>query len=567
MSGFSPIGGGGLGVAPGETDVKLTDKLRSLRFKDKEREVKAKATNLGLPYFNLEGFPINPESVAIIPEEEAKSLGLICFWFSVGDIRLGSINPSSIAVKQKIQALTEEYHDQPRLYLISLESLRIGLEAYSRVPKQYKSFKGVHIYEKDLDKHLGSISGIKDLEQMLVNVNITEAVNAMVAGALKTRASDIHIEAGEKQIAIRYRIDGVLYPAASIRSELYQKIVSRLKLLSGLKINVSNKPQDGHFVVNLSSGDIDVRVSSLPTTFGESIVMRLLRTTEKGVSFEDLGLVGNAYEALTEQIKKPNGMILSTGPTGSGKTTTLYAIMVKLSHPDVMIITLEDPIEYRLAGINQSQVDIEHGYTFATGLRSILRQDPNIILIGEIRDFETADIATNAALTGHLVLSTLHTNNAAASVPRLLNIGLKRFLIPPALNAVIGQRLVRRVCINCKKITEPDKKIMEKVKQALSLLPEKTKKSLPKDWIFYKGQGCDICQGLGYVGQIGLFEVMVMSKSISKAILEEEVSEEKIKSLACEEGMVTMFQDGLIKALQGITTLDEVFRVAKEELS
>ena len=338
----------------------------------------------------------------------------------------------------------------------------------------------------------------------------------------------------------------------------------RLKLLAGLKINISDRPQDGRFTINLTKDRVDVRVSTLPTAYGESIVMRLLRWSAGGVDFERLGLVGRAREQLIAEMNKPNGMIISTGPTGSGKTTTLYAIINKLNNTENKIITIEDPIEYRLTGVNQSQVDTGHGYTFANGLRSILRQDPDVVMVGEIRDTETADIAVQAALTGHLVLSTLHTNDAAGAIPRFLSLGAKSELLPSALNALIGQRLVRRFCESCKKITTPDAAQMKIIEAELSRLPSDERTRVPEKKQFFTSVGCDECQGLGYKGQVAIFEILLMSKAIKLAIAEEGISDTRIAEIAKKDGMVSMMQDGILKALEGITSLEEVLRVTKE---
>ncbi|MFA5954267.1 MAG: GspE/PulE family protein [Patescibacteria group bacterium] len=553
-------------ISLGSVEDKLVEKLRNLRFRGKEVEVKQQAAESDVPYFNLQGFPINPESIALITEDEARSLGLVCFWFSIDDMRLGSINPKSVAVQKKIAELAAEHHTSPRLYLISFESLRIAFEVYNRVPKIRATNPGVEITAEDISRHTTVISTLKDLGPQLANVSTTEVVTTAIAGALQTRASDIHIEAGEHDVALRYRIDGVLYPVATVERPVYEKLVSRLKLLAGLKINVTDKPQDGRFTIQRSEGKVDVRVSTLPTAHGESIVMRLLLWAEKGVSFEELGLTGYAYDALVKELSEPNGMILATGPTGSGKTTTLYAILNRLKKNANKIITLEDPIEYELPGVNQSQVDEERGYTFAAGLRSILRQDPNIIMVGEIRDRETADIAANAALTGHLVLSTLHTNNAAGAIPRLVNIGLRRFLIPPALNIVIGQRLVRRLCESCKKAVALDAPTKKRLDTVVAGLPESEKKKLPKELTFFIGVGCDACQGLGYKGQIGVFEALVMDHEIEELVLSsEDISELQVATLARKKGMLTMVEDGILKAVAGITSVEEIFRVTRDD--
>ncbi len=558
------IGGGRPELASDDTKAKLDEKIQSLKLKDKERELEAHAAVIGVPYFNLQGFPIGAESIGILPEEEAKSLKLVCFFFAIGDLRLGAVHPTDTAVLDRATALGKEHYTDPKLYLISEKSFEVALEAYKSVPKFKKISAGVQVTEADLAKFGDSINSLQELSEALKGVTTTEAVTAIIAGALKTRSSDVHIEAEQDGIKLRYRIDGVLYTIAELPKPMWVKMVPRLKLLSGLKINVNDRPQDGRFSISLAADSIDVRVSTLPTNFGESIVMRILRASATGVDFEKLGFTPRAHAKLVAEMEKPKGMIISTGPTGSGKTTTLYAMLNKLNDAETKIITLEDPIEYRLKGVNQSQVDPATGYTFASGLRSILRQDPDIIMVGEIRDLETADIAANAALTGHLVLSTLHTNNAAGAIPRFLGMGVKPFLLPPALNAVLGQRLVRRICEHCRIPDKIDAPTQKRIDTILKKLPADEVSELPAKMAFQKGAGCQDCQGLGFKGQIGIYEVFTMNREIEDAILAESVSERKIEAFAEAAGMVTMVQDGLIKAAKGITTISEVFRVTTE---
>ena len=397
-------------------------------------------------------------------------------------------------------------------------------------------------------------------------MNITELVTLLIAAALKTESSDIHVEAEAKDVKIRFRIDGILHTVAILKLENWSKMISRIKLLAGLKINIIEKPQDGRFTIELSNDKVDVRVSTVPTSYGESIVLRLLRSSSVGLNFEDLGIRGKSFVDLKHEIQRPNGMIVATGPTGSGKTTTLYAILNKLNKSDTKIISLEDPIEYRLEGINQSQIDHSKEYTFANGLRSIVRQDPDIIMVGEIRDLETADVSLNAALTGHLVISTIHTNSASGAIPRLLAMGVKSFLLSPALNAVIGQRLVRKICPDCKVVDEVDNDTIIKILNVLSKIPVKSAERLSDEELnnlkFYRGKGCPKCHMLGYRGRIGIFEIMTMNPEIEKVILSGQVSEYDIQEIAIKNGMVTMVQDGLLKAKDGITSIDEVFKVA-----
>ncbi|OGY47186.1 MAG: hypothetical protein A3J62_03155 [Candidatus Buchananbacteria bacterium RIFCSPHIGHO2_02_FULL_38_8] len=436
------------------------------------------------------------------------------------------------------------------------------------MPKVRKFVAGVEITEQDIKRFEKEIKTFRDLTKKLNEVSVTDILNLIMAAAIKARSSDIHIEAEEKSIKVRFRIDGILHDVANLEVAVWPKIIARVKLVSRLKINIEDRPQDGRFTIFLTNEKIDVRVSTLPTAYGESVVMRLLMSSAVGHAFEDLGLRGKAFESLKIEITKPNGMIVTTGPTGSGKTTTLYAVLNKLNDPGTKIITIEDPIEYKIEGINQSQVDRSKGYTFASGLRNILRQDPDIVMVGEIRDLETAEIGINAALTGHLVITTLHTNDAAGTIPRLLSMQVKPFLLAPAINAMIGQRLVRRICESCSRETELDSQTMSRVMKILADIPEESGFRIPdselKKLKFYKGVGCEECQGLGYKGRIGIFEVMTMNKEIESLILNGHVSEYDMRAIGVKYGMITMIQDGLLKAADGITTVEEVFRVAKD---
>ncbi len=384
----------------------------------------------------------------------------------------------------------------------------------------------------------------------------------LLGAALKLGASDLHVEAEEDGIVVRVRLDGILHDAATLDKENHKKLVSRIKLFSALKINITDKPQDGRFTIKLSRGDVDVRVSTIPTVYGESIVMRLLDQSREGLTFDSLGLYGDVEEKLKREMNRPNGMIVTTGPTGSGKTTTLYSALEILNKPGVKIITLEDPVEYKMEGINQSQIDTAKGFTFAKGLRSILRQDPDIVMVGEIRDLDTADTAVQAALTGHLMFSTVHTNSAAGAVPRFVSMGVKPFLLAPALNAIIGQRLVRRVCDKCKKPIQLEEGVKKEVEEIIEKMPQKKREETKeRELVFYKGDGCEACGGIGYKGRVGIYEILLMTPEIEQMVLAGNVAEHDIEQSAIASGMVTMVQDGVLKALDGMTSLDEVFRV------
>jgi len=550
--------------APSKAEEKLTEKMAVIREAEKEKEAEKKAQALGVPYVNLKGFAISPEALSLIPEEQAEKLKVISFLYTGPEIRLGAIDPQNEEVQELLHQLEERLHANGEIYLITQQSFDQAVKLYKVLPKPKKIIKGVEISEEDLIKFQEKIGNFEELNKEISNVSTTEVVALMIAAGLKLKASDIHVEAEEDKIVIRLRIDGILQDAAEIESRRWKQIISRIKLISGLKINVTDKPQDGRFTIFLKGEEVDVRVSTIPTTYGESVVMRLLSTKAISLEFDDLGIRGRAFDKLKEEIGRPNGMIITTGPTGSGKTTTLYAILRKINKPEVKIITLEDPIEYRLEGINQSQIDASRDYTFAKGLRSILRQDPDVIMVGEIRDLETADIAINAALTGHLVISTIHTNNAAGAIPRFLAMGAKGFLLAPALNAVVGQRLCRRICEKCKAEDKLDAEKMAKVKELLEKIPEKSGVKIDeKNLKFYKGKGCPACNNLGYKGRIGIYEIFTIDKDIEKAILAEEVAEYKMEELATAQGMITMAQDGILKALDGITTVEEVFRVTE----
>ena len=547
-----------------EAEEKLQTKVHEMDLKQKEQQAEQQAAVLGVPYISLKGFPIGPEALGLVSKEQSQQLKTVCFLYSGHEFRLGAVDPDQSAIKELLFQTSERVHAQGEIYLISEESFRSAFAVYEKLPTLRVIVKGVDIKEEDLAKFGVEWHSFEELQGRLKGVSVTDMVTMIVAAALQSRSSDIHIEAEEKGVAVRLRVDGVLQVVANLPKEDWPKTISRVKLLAGLKINVADKPQDGRFTIFLKDGKVDVRVSTIPTAYGESVVMRLLRASAMGLQFEDIGLRGVAFKQLKKEIERPNGMIITTGPTGSGKTTTLYAILNKLNSPETKIITLEDPIEYELKGIAQSQIDVSKDYTFAKGLRSILRQDPDVVMVGEIRDLETTDIAIQAALTGHLVLSTIHTNSAAGAIPRFLALGAKSFLLAPALNAIIGQRLVRKIHEDCKEEMKLDEEMIHRVKEILSQIsPSAGNKIDLENLHFYHGRGCEKCYGLGYKGRVGIYEIMVMNKEIEKVILAGEISEYTLQEIATRNGMVTMVQDGLLKALDGITTIEEVFKVAE----
>jgi type II secretory ATPase GspE/PulE/Tfp pilus assembly ATPase PilB-like protein len=409
-------------------------------------------------------------------------------------------------------------------------------------------------------KEIKNVPLLKKTLEASLSKTTTEIVEIIVGGSISLDASDIHLEPEEEKVKLRARVDGVLQEIIEIDKKVYKGILSRIKLLSGIKLNITDRAQDGRFTASLEELPIEIRVSTIPTEYGESIVMRLLNP-KKLIDLEQLGLRSDLLEIFKEEIKKTTGMIIVTGPTGSGKTTTLYAFLKKIRNPEIKIITIEDPVEYRLEGITQTQVEPAKGYTFANGLRAIVRQDPDVILVGEIRDGETANIAIQAALTGHLVLSTLHTNDAAGTIARLVNLGVKPYDIGPALNMIVAQRLVRKVCKKCKKEREASEKELEKMKRFLGNLPSTVKiPKIEKGLKIAQPVGCEDCNFTGFKGRCGIYEIILFDDEMEKFILKEQ-SIAALREKAKEKGMVTMYQDGLIKVLEGITSIEEVERV------
>ncbi len=553
-----------------KTTAEFAETMSAIKLREHEKLAQQKAAALGLEHIILRGFPIAPEALSVLPRDQAQALKAVIFLRVKDQIRVGALEKTP-DVEKLAQDIEKREHAHVQIYIISEDSFNAAYKLYDALPEVKEVTYGYHIEEADLAKFATEIENLEVLRKRIQDVNTTDILTLIIGASLKLGASDIHVEAEEAHVKFRFRIDGLLRDAASLPRETWKQIISRLKLLSGVKINVEDVPQDGRITIYLTQEKIDIRVSFLPTAFGESVVMRLLRPKAIALEFDNLGIRGKALEQLQEQIEKPNGMIITTGPTGSGKTTTLYAVLKKLNSPEVKIITLEDPVEYKLEGINQSQIDHGKKYDFASGLRSILRQDPDVVMVGEIRDLETADIAIQAALTGHLVVSTIHTNSAAGSIPRFLSMGVKPFLLSPALNAVIGQRLVRRLCKECK---VPLELSLSQRKQVTSILKSispaaNTKVDLDK-LAFYgpgKKEGCSICGGFGYKGRVGIYEIFTITPTIEAMILKGTSTESEIGDQAAKEGMVTMAQDGLLKALDGLTSVEEVLAVANTDIA
>ena len=546
-----------------EEEVRLI--LAKMKHESEEQQTASVAAALGIPYIDLNILPIDPETLRTIPKADAQKYEIVCIQRAGRNVGLALANVAHPELKDYLAKLEKDEGYKINLFVASKTGLQKTLEKYKHISLiEHLEELRLTLTGADLEEFEAKLKDVIDLKKRITEIPTTEVINIIMAGAVKMEASDIHFEPQQENIRLRYRIDGVLQNITELPPQSYHYILSRVKVLSGMKINIRDIAQDGHFSVMLDDNEIDVRVSVLPGNFGENIVMRLLNQQSVALRFEDLGLRGLAYDKLREEIKKPNGMILNTGPTGSGKTTTLYAIVNVLNSSEVKIITVEDPIEYKIKGISQTQVSRSRGYSFANALRAIVRQDPDVILVGEIRDDETAAIAIHASLTGHLVLSTVHTNSSVETTPRLIDMGVKPSLIPASVNAIIAQRLVRKLCPHCKEEYVPARETVESVKKILAVISPKAKLSVPKDiQKFYRAAGCSKCNGLGYKRRIGIFEIFTLNEEISLKITEM-APESEILALALEAGMVTMLQDGMLKALEGVTSLEEVQRVTGE---
>jgi type II secretory ATPase GspE/PulE/Tfp pilus assembly ATPase PilB-like protein len=545
----------------------LAAKLHMLSSEQQERLARVRAEQLQLPYISLIVFPIDPDVLEIVPKIQAEAARAILFYKQGKDIRLGVVNPEAPNVSQLIEQLTSQYSVAPTIYVISDLSLASALARYRRAQTVVAGPQDeIHIEASQLSEMEKTLSNLEELGKHITSLPPTEVLAAIVAGAVKMGSSDIHIEPKEKDARLRYRIDGVLQDIAHFDRQGWALILSRIKVLAKLKLNVKEVPQDGSFVLRIADETYDMRVSTLPGGYGENIVMRLLNRKSEAVAVTDLGMKQRDYDICEQELKRANGMIVVTGPTGSGKTTTLASFVREINSPDVKIITLEDPIEYRLTGVEQTQVDEAAGYTFAKGLRSILRQDPDVILVGEMRDQETAETAVHAALTGHLVFTTLHTNDAPSTIPRLVDMGVKPFVLAPAINLVIAQRLVRIVCSHCAEEYRPDQPLRERIAE--------TMRGVRKDIFdpailekpslrFVKAVGCVKCGNTGYKGRRGLFEIFQVEGELEKLVLEG-ADGQRILAAALRQGMTTISQDGYIKVIEKITTIEEIERISED---
>ncbi len=509
-----------------------------------------------------ENIPI--DVLRLLPQETASRYRAVVFRSDLDrktraqTLSLAAVYPNSPQIQELIDYLEQNNGVSVDLYEASGDDIDAQLARYlSSASQTQDDTNGVTAAYSDAP----DVRTVEELEGIIQSAIIPSIVTALLSFALVKKASDIHIEPLDDTVRIRYRLDGVLTEITTIPRYFRNAVISRVKIMSQLKIDEQRVPQDGRFEFDFHDHTIDIRVSTFPTVHGEKVVLRLLDKDSGVKTLEQLGVTGSGFDALVKAIARPYGVILATGPTGSGKSTTLYAVLNRIARPDTNVVTLEDPVEYEIPGINQSQVKPGIGYTFAEGLRSVLRQDPNIIMVGEIRDLETASMVTHAALTGHLVLSTLHTNDAVSALPRLINIGVEPYLLTSSINAIVAQRLVRKVCTACRTQVELPSTILDQVRAELALIRDFT---LTNDTslVFYQAVGCDQCHD-GYTGRIGIFEVLTMSDTIeSMAVAKQPAS--ALAQVCQQEGMITMKQDGILKALKGITTIDEVWRVTSE---
>ncbi len=518
-----------------------------------------------VPFINLKEQTIKKDALFMIPEPIAIAHNIIAFDFDRNNIKLAVLDPEDIEIFEFIK---KKLRLEPIIHLTTPDNIEESLKQYRQsLRNEIKEFS-----EGRVGESIGLPTGADDLEKIAKDLPIVKIVNNILEYALFKDASDIHIEPEENDVVVRYRIDGILYPVMNLDKNIQPGIIARIKILSNLKVDEHRLPQDGRFKINSEKYRVSFRVSIIPTFDGEKIVIRLLDERAQVLSLESLGLQPRSFEMAKRNITKPHGMILVTGPTGSGKTTTLYTILNILNTPKVNISTIEDPIEYRMPHVNQSQTNSKIGFTFDSGLRALLRQDPNVIMVGEIRDEETAKTAVHAAMTGHLLLSTLHTNDVITTLPRLSQMGIPSFLIASTTNMIISQRLVRKICPFCKEEYKLSKKAIEDMERQLDIVgilarlekegAIKSKENL-ETITFYRGHGCKRCNDSGYKGRVGVYETLEMTQGLSEAILKGgDISD--IEKEAAKQEMFKLVEDGFLKAVSGVTTLEEVVRVTKE---
>lgn len=546
-----------------QTGMNFNQALLTQKILEEEDLTKAKAAFFNIPYVDLRQVQVTPEVLNLIPQESMNFYNLVPFEFNGRTLKVAITDPTNLSALEALEFFGKKQNWEVQLYLASETS--VGVIAGKK--RNLKRVVGEALKDIQTKEEVVQKPGKPQEEgkaKVIEEAPIIKIVDVILANAIEANASDIHIEPSEKDVRVRYRIDGILHTSLMLPKNILSAIVTRIKILSNLKIDESRLPQDGRFHMDAGKKSVDLRVSVLPLIYGEKIVMRILDKSSTAPTLEMLGVRGRALKWIQENIKKTHGIFLITGPTGSGKSTTLYSMLSILNTTSVNIVTLEDPVEYFIPGVNQSQINPDIGLTFAAGLRSILRQDPNIVMVGEVRDKETAELAVQAALTGHLVFSTLHTNNSIGAVPRLIDMGMEPFLLASTINVVMAQRLVRKICPHCRQEVPVPKPLAEEIKSNLLNVPEEYFEGMDRQQIkMFKGQGCDKCGHTGYIGRFGIFEVLPSTNEIQDLVLAKS-SAHKIYETASKLGMISMKQDGIIKILRGETTMDEVVRVTTE---
>lgn len=543
----------------------MEEKLAELTLATQERDAQTLAQRLNIEYRNLTAVAPQTQALVLIDKEDAMSAMCAPFALNGKVVGLACKNPSLESTREIIKRLKDSGYS-PIIFAVSLPSLNQMWKGYSLIIGQKEKITGqIEVEFDEVSNFQNELSDLKKLKEAIANFKSPYAsrlLELVLAGSLSIDASDIHFESEEKMARLRYRIDGALYDIALVEPKNFRAIASRIKLLAGMKINIGAQAQDGRFTIKTNDTPIEIRVSIIPSAYGETVVMRVLNPKSIALGLDDLGFRDDDREIINREISRPNGIILNTGPTGSGKTTTLYAFLKKIYQSEIKVITVEDPIEYHLTGITQTQINRDKNYTFANGLRSILRQDPDVILIGEIRDQETAEIAMQAALTGHLVLSTLHTNEAAGAIPRLLELKVETGILGSAVNLIIAQRLTRKLCSFCKKDLELDEARATKIKEIINNLPNRVKKPELKDKIqIFKATegGCVKCNFTGYKGRVAIVELLVVDSEIQQSISRQtDMTITELRQLAEKQGMVSMVGDGILKIVAGITSIEEV---------
>jgi len=543
----------------------VEDQLLKMQREAEERDAQRRAQERGVPYLPPDKVLVNLEALEVISHERAKEGHLVPIAIREKKLAVILYDPKLKKTQELLIALKAEGYEITA-YIVSLSSLTYALDFYKFVKTEKKTIVGevsVEANEGELAKaDIAKFDTLSKVRQLIDETNnagkISDIVRVVLLGAMANKASDIHFEPTETSVRLRYRIDGLLNDIyTNFTHGVYRSVLSRIKMLSNLKLNVRDEPQDGRFTIDLSTKKVEVRVAIAPSEYGEVVVMRLLDPDAINLSLEQLGLRPDDLKIVLEQLDRPNGMAINTGPTGSGKTTTLYAFLRRKADAQTKIITIEDPIEYHIDGIEQTQVNEEAGYTFAGGLRSLMRQDPDIILVGEIRDKDTAEIATQAALTGHLVFSTVHANSSAGAIPRLLDLGVKALSLAPALNLLIAQRLVRRLCTACRQPVAIDDDLKKKIDALVQKLPPRVDKTPYQNITIYKPVGCDKCNNTGYKGRVAVYELLVVNPAIQELIVAG-AGQMDIEREVAKTDFVSMQQDGILKIISGMTTFEEV---------